>query len=124
MGSLQRLGRIVSGAGLILLGVVFLFIPGPGLSTIVAGLIHLSGFAWARWVLRRLAAGLVRFVIYLKQTIQDAEHTNAPLIIRRVRRQVEPGRRRRIPRGRGAKEIQATDDPSLDPRPINFGRSV
>jgi hypothetical protein len=44
----------VIGTTIVLIGVVLLFLPGPGSVVIPAGLIVLaSEFAWARWLLRR-----------------------------------------------------------------------
>ena len=44
----------VIGTTIVLIGVVLIFLPGPGSVVIPAGLIVLaSEFAWARWLLRR-----------------------------------------------------------------------
>lgn len=71
---LIRLGRVTLGFVLVIVGVAMLFLPGPGLSTLVTGLILLAKeFRWARWVLKRLTGRLVRLVIYMKTVIDRAE---------------------------------------------------
>lgn len=71
---LVRLGRVTLGFVLVIVGVAMLFLPGPGLSTLVTGLILLAKeFRWARWVLKRLTGRLVRLVIYMKTVIDRAE---------------------------------------------------
>ena len=54
----KRLIVLVVGGTILLVGVVFLFTPGQGILTIVAGLALLgTEFVWARRLLRRLRAG-------------------------------------------------------------------
>lgn len=48
---MARFARIIAGFGLILVGIVLLVIPGPGLLTILGGVALLaSEFAWARGI--------------------------------------------------------------------------
>ena len=45
---MRRVGRVVAGFGLIAGGTVLLFLPGPGLLTIFAGISLIAGeFKWA-----------------------------------------------------------------------------
>jgi uncharacterized protein (TIGR02611 family) len=56
-----RVGKIVAGFTLLVLGVALLVLPGPGWLTIAAGLAILAGeFEWARRLLDRLKAGIAR----------------------------------------------------------------
>lgn len=59
---LARLGRIAAGFGLMIAGIVMIFVPGPGLLAFAAGLAILSkDFVWAAKVLRfvrRVVPGL------------------------------------------------------------------
>ncbi len=51
----------VAGFGLLVLGVVLLFLPGPGLLVVVAGLAILgTQFAWAERALRRVKGRAAR----------------------------------------------------------------
>lgn len=51
--ALARIGRIAAGFGLMIAGVVMIFVPGPGLLAFAAGLAILSkDFVWAQKVLR------------------------------------------------------------------------
>lgn len=53
----RRLIGIVVGLTVFGLGVVMIFLPGPGLLVAVGGLGLLAGeFVWARWLLRRVKA--------------------------------------------------------------------
>lgn len=53
--ALARIGRIFAGFGLMIAGVVMIFVPGPGLLAFAAGLVILSrDFVWAEKVLRYL----------------------------------------------------------------------
>lgn len=60
--SLKQAWRVITavfGFTLLLLGIVTLFLPGPGLLMILAALGILAGeFVWARWLLERVK-GLV-----------------------------------------------------------------
>jgi hypothetical protein len=52
---------LVAGSGLCLLGFVLLFLPGPGVPAVLAGLTVLATeFTWAERLLRRLRARLRR----------------------------------------------------------------
>ncbi len=49
---MARIARIGAGTGLVLLGIMLLVLPGPGIITIAAGLALLSTeFEWARRIL-------------------------------------------------------------------------
>ncbi len=51
--ALARIGRITAGFGLMLAGIIMIFVPGPGLLAFAAGLAILSrDFVWADKVLR------------------------------------------------------------------------
>lgn len=60
--ALARIGRMTAGFGLMIAGIVMIFVPGPGLLAFAAGLLILSrDFVWARKVLdfvQRIVPGL------------------------------------------------------------------
>lgn len=63
---------IVFGSTLILLGAIMLLTPGPGIPTIIGGLVVLSSeVVWARVLLHRLRAKLG-----LKPTAKEAEEVD------------------------------------------------
>ena len=63
-----RYARIISGFGLVIGGVFLLVLPGPGILTIIAGLVLLSSeFHWAR---RLLAWVKARFGQYAERDSQ------------------------------------------------------
>lgn len=65
----KRLVVLIAGSTLLLLGVVMLFLPGPGMLVIIIGLTVMSAeFAWARLWLRRVKSSIKK----LKDKIQGA----------------------------------------------------
>ncbi len=51
--ALARIGRMAAGFGLMIAGIVMIFVPGPGLLAFAAGLVILSrDFVWAEKLLR------------------------------------------------------------------------
>ncbi|MDX1468037.1 MAG: PGPGW domain-containing protein [Acidimicrobiia bacterium] len=56
---MTRIARIVAGFGLLAAGTLMLFLPGPGIVTIIAGLALLAKeVKWADRLKRRLSAGV------------------------------------------------------------------
>lgn len=51
----RRLGVLVAGTGLIVLGLILIPLPGPGWAVVIAGLAVLATeFTWAEWLLHRV----------------------------------------------------------------------
>jgi hypothetical protein len=63
---MKRLGRLLWGFSLLGVGTVLLFVPGPGMTTIISGLIVLSReFRWAARaivLLRNYLLGIARYL--------------------------------------------------------------
>lgn len=61
MGAFRKIAVTVVGGSLLVVGVVLLFLPGPGIAVILAGLAVLaSEFAWAERRLERIRAAAKR----------------------------------------------------------------
>ena len=58
-GVMARIARIAAGFGLLVAGVLMLFLPGPGIVTMIAGLALLADeIKWADRLRRRLSASV------------------------------------------------------------------
>ena len=70
---MTRVARIVTGTALVLLGILLLVLPGPGIVTIAAGLAILATeFTWARNLLDWLKT---RFRSYFRNGGDDANES-------------------------------------------------
>ncbi len=84
----KRLVVLVVGATVLLLGLVLLFLPGPGLITIVLGLsILASECVWARQILERLRERLSFFRMLLRRPFRSPrDGTSKPRLIQGLQR--------------------------------------
>ena len=66
----QRFLTVVFGCTILLVGIVLLVLPGPGIAIILLGLIVLAGeFVWARHVLKRMRTGLQQTERYIRKKV-------------------------------------------------------
>jgi uncharacterized protein (TIGR02611 family) len=84
----KRLAVFVVGATVLLLGLVLLVVPGPGLITIALGLSILAPeCVWARQILERLRERLSFFRMLLRRPFcSPRDGTSKPLLIQGLQR--------------------------------------